>query len=89
MMKSLIQNIKIGIVAVVALVSATSCLEKYPESAIPEGEAMQTFEDAEQFVTGIYSLFKSGALYNGYITLLPDIQTDMVYAVDGYSNQYG
>lgn len=89
MMKSLIQNIKIGVVAVVALVSATSCLEKYPESAIPEGEAMQTFEDAEQFVTGIYSLFKSGALYNGYITLLPDIQTDMVYAVDGYSNQYG
>jgi hypothetical protein len=50
---------------------------------------MQTYEDAEQLVTGIYSMFKSGSLYNGYVTLLPDIQTDMVYAIDGYSNQYG
>ena len=50
---------------------------------------MTTYEDAEQIVTGIYSMFKSGALHNGYLTVLPDIQTDMVYAVDGYSNQYG
>ena len=47
---------------------------------------MQTFDDAEQTVTGIYSLLKSSALYSGYLTILPDLQTDLVYAVDGYTN---
>ena len=89
MMKRLKYNLKISIVAVVALLATTSCLDKYPGSAILEEQSMQTYEDAEQLVTGIYSKFKSGSLHNGYITLLPDIQTDMVYAVDGYSNQYG
>ena len=89
MMKSLIYNIKIGVVAVATLLTITSCLEKYPESAILVEKSMQTYEDAEQLVTGIYSQFKSGALHNGYITILPDIQADMVYAVDGYSNQLG
>lgn len=68
---------------------AVSCLDKVPGSAIPEQQAMQTFDDAEQTVTGIYSLFKSGALYSGLLTILPDLQADMVYAVDGYSNTYG
>lgn len=88
-MNRVIHNIKVGIVAVVATILATSCLDKYPGSAISEEKAMMTYEDAEQFVTGIYSIFKSGSLHNGYLTVLPDIQTDMVYAVDGYSNQYG
>lgn len=48
-----------------------------------------TFEDAEQTVTGIYAMLKSQSLYSGYLTLLPDIQADLVYAVDGYSNTYG
>ena len=89
MMKSIKYNLKITLIAVVALFTATSCLDKYPGSAILEENAMQTFDDAEQFVTGIYSKFKSSALHNGYLTVLPDIQTDMVYAIDGYSNQYG
>ena len=89
MMKSILYNIKVCVVAVAALVSATSCLDKYPGSALLEEKAMYTYEDAEQFVTGIYSIFKSGSLHNGYLTVLPDIQADMVYAIDGYSNQYG
>ena len=28
-------------------------------------------------------------LYSGNLTLLPDIQSDLVYAVNGYSNTYG
>ena len=67
----------------------TSCLDKMPESAVPVDEAMQSYNDAEQTVTGIYSMMKSSALWSGLITLLPDIQTDLVYAVDGYSNTYG
>ena len=84
----MLKSIKILFVALTAL-CAVSCLDKVPQSAIPQQQAMQTFDDAEQTVTGIYSLLKSGALYSGYLTILPDLQTDLVYAVDGYSNTYG
>ena len=76
--------------AVIAIASCmTSCLEKLPGDAIPEAEGMKTFNDAEQTLTGIYSAWMSGALYSGYLTLLPDIQADMVHAVQGNSNTYG
>lgn len=84
----MLKNVKILFVALTAL-CAVSCLDKVPQSAIPQQQAMQTFDDAEQTVTGIYSLLKSSALYSGYLTILPDLQTDLVYAVDGYSNTYG
>ena len=89
MMKSIIYNIKVCIVLVAAAMVATSCLDKYPESAIQTEKAMKTYDDALQINTGIYALLKSSSLYTGYLTLLPDIQTDLVYAVDGYSNQLG
>ena len=66
-----------------------SCLEKMPGDLIPESEGMKTLSDAEQTLNGIYSAYMSGALYSGYLTLLPDIQTDFVYAVKGNSNTYG
>ena len=72
------------------LVGATSsCLDKLPESAIPEGEAMQTFEDAEQILTGIYAGLKSSSLFSGTLTVMPDIQADLAYAVEDFSNTYG
>lgn len=82
-------HIKHLIVALVVALTATSCLDKEPGSAIPTDEAMQSFNDAEQTVTGIYALMKSSALWSGYLTLLPDVQTDLVYAVEGYSNAMG
>lgn len=76
--------------AVIALsFTLTSCLEKIPGDFIPEDEGMATLADAEQTLTGIYSAYMSGALYSGYLTLCPDIQSDLVYAVQGNSNQYG
>ena len=69
--------------------SVSSCLDKYPEDAILAGDAITTIDEADQAVVGIYSSFLSGALYSGYLTLLPDIQTDLVYAVNGYTNTYG
>ena len=66
-----------------------SCLEKLPGDYILEEEAMQTLSDAEQTLTGIYTAYMSSALYSGYLTLCPDIQADLVYAVQGNSNQYG
>ncbi len=67
----------------------SSCLEKIPGDYIPEEDSMKTLDDAEQILTGIYTAYMSGALYSGYLTLCPDIQADLVYAIQGYSNQYG
>ena len=67
----------------------TSCLDKFPQDEIPAGSAITTIEDANQAVIGIYNAWLSGALYSGYLTLLPDLQTDFVYAVNGYTNTYG
>ena len=69
--------------------SATSCLDKLPKDSIPEDEAMQSLSDAEQTTTGIYATLKSSALFSGALTLAPDLQTDLAYAVEGNTNVYG
>lgn len=71
---------------------ATSCddfLTRYPDTAIPEKEAMLTLADASDVVLGIYSSFKNSGLYSGALTIAPDLQADYVYAVNGFSNAYG
>lgn len=89
MMKN-IHNILTKAAAVIAVVlGMVSCLDKLPGDAIHISEGMKTFSDAEQTLTGIYSAYMSGALYSGYLTLLPDIQADLVHAVEGNSNTYG
>lgn len=83
------KNIKIYILAFMMLFGMNSCLDKYPEDAVLEKDAIATVDHVDQAVIGIYSSFLSGALYSGYLTLLPDIQADLVYAVNGYTNTYG
>ncbi|MCM1150732.1 MAG: RagB/SusD family nutrient uptake outer membrane protein [Alistipes sp.] len=85
----MLRNIKICFTAFALLIGAVSCLEKYPGQAIPEDQGMQTYNDAEQHVVGIYASLKSSALFSGYLTLLPDIQSDLVYAAEGNTNIYG
>lgn len=83
-------NIIIKAAAVIAVsFGLSSCLEKYPGDAILESDGMKTFNDAEQTLTGIYAAYMSGGLYSGHLTLLPDIQADLVHAVQGNSNTYG
>lgn len=82
-------RIKNYILMLAAALCAVSCLDKYPEDAVLENEAIVTVEQADQAVIGIYSAFLSPALYSGYLTLLPDIQADFVYAINGYTNTYG
>ena len=74
---------------IAAATLATSCLEKYPEYAIPADKAINTLEELDQAAIGLYDAFKSSALYSGYLTLLPDLQCDLAYAVNGYTNTYG
>ena len=89
MMKK-IQYIIMKAAAVIAVaLGLSSCLEKLPGDYILEEEGMQTFADAEQTLTGIYTAYMSSALYSGYLTLCPDIQADLVYAVQGNSNTLG
>ncbi len=68
---------------------STSCLEKYPSDSLLESESMQTLSDAEQTLNGVYATMKSSYLYSGSMVLAQDIQADVVYAVDGFSNAYG
>ena len=96
-MKTFLRNMKLYAMLLIAAISLTSCLDKVPESALLEEEVMQptpgnpnkSFNEAEQFLSGIYASMMSGALWSGYLTLVPEIQADLVYAVDGYSNTYG
>lgn len=70
-------------------VSCEGFLEKDPDGAIPKEDVLKTPDDVEPYIMGVYSAFKNSALYSGILTLAPDIQADLMYAVNGYSNQYG
>lgn len=85
----MLRNIKYLLAALLLIAGTSSCLEKFPESSIPEEEALQSYEDAEQLVTGIYAGLLSSSLFSGNLTVMPDIQADLVYAVEDFSNVYG
>lgn len=85
----MIRKIQTIILLAVIALGSTSCLEKHPENAIPTNKALQTVDDVNQAILGIYAGFKSSALYSGVMTICPDIQADMVYAVEGNTNTYG
>ena len=89
MMKRLYNAMLKALAISAAAFGLVSCLEKSPGDFILEDEGMMTFDDAEQTLTGIYAAFKSSGLYSGYLTLVPDIQADLAYAVQGNSNTYG
>ena len=89
MMRKTYNNIIKAAAVIAVSFGLSSCLEKYPGDAILESDGMKTFNDAEQTLTGIYAAYMSGGLYSGHLTLLPDIQADLVHAVQGNSNTYG
>ncbi len=83
---------KIFIISIVLsgfLFSCDDFLEKYPHSDVAMDQALQTEDDLQVGVNGVYSAFKSAAYYGRYFTVYPDILTDEVAAVNGFSNQLG
>ena len=89
MMKNIYMNfVRVAAVIAVAL-GLSSCLEKTPGDYIPEAESMNSLNGAEQVLTGIYTAYMSSGLYSGYLTLCPDVQSDLVYAVQGNTNTLG
>lgn len=82
----------LAIIALVLSAGFTACdLDRYPDNGIPEEEVLSTPDpqEAQQVIFGIYSGLKSGGLYSGTMTLGPDIQSDLLQAVVGFSNIYG
>lgn len=71
-----------------AVLLCSSCLDKVPSDAIMTDKSMTSYSEAEQVLYGIYSDWKSSSLYSGLLTLLPDIQCDLVYAINGNTNTY-
>ena len=82
------RNILFGAAVALLMGSCSGFLDRYPESAIPEENAMKTLDDCSGVVTGIYSAFKNSALYSGRLALLPDIQADMAFASSTNMGQY-
>ena len=70
-------------------VSCDDFLTEMPETAVVEGEAMTDIKSAEEIVIGVYSCFKNSSLYSGDLVQATEIQTDLLYAAIGYSNQFG
>lgn len=87
-MKKIYRNIISVFAAALLAICVSSCLEKEPSDAIRLEDAMNTYEEAEQVLVGIYADWKSAALYSGLLTILPDIQADLVYAINGNTNAY-
>ena len=85
----MIKKFKLYILLVAVAFSTVSCLDKMPDDSIPFDESIRTVDDVNLAVIGIYDTFKSSALYSGNLTLLPDLQTDFVYGVNGNTNTYG
>ncbi len=89
MMKNIYMKFVRVMAATAVALGLSSCLEKTPGDYIPETESMTSLNGAEQVLTGIYTAYMSSGLYSGYLTLCPDIQSDLVYAVQGNSNTMG
>ena len=85
----MIQKIKTYAVLTAAVFTLSSCLDKYPEDSIPSDAALTTVSEVNEAIIGIYASFMSSSLYSGNLTLLPDIQTDLVYGVNGNTGVYG
>ena len=86
------KKIIIYIVSLTALFAFSSCedfLDKRPETSVGSEDAITTMDDANLALNGVYAHFKTGSYYGRNMVVVPDIMTDAVLAIVGYSNTYG
>ena len=84
------KNIKIGLIALVIVLSTfTSCkkLDLFPYNSIERGQSFKTILDARSWNLGLYSNFR-GRLSGGFVTTA-DIQADQLNATLDYGNRNG
>ncbi len=78
-------------IVLIASVFLTGCqdfLVKYPHDALPIENAFTTEDDIEVALRGVYSAFKSASYYGRNFVVIPDIMTDQVISVLGFSNEF-
>jgi len=79
----------IGIFFGLVLTSCQDFLEKYPHSDVAMDQAILTEDDVQTAINGVYNDFKSDYYYGRYFVVYPDVMTDEVASIIGFSNQLG
>lgn len=87
-MKTIIKNTLIGVL-IFGLSGCSGFLDEFPDSGIAQEEAVQSMADMEKALVAVYAMTKSGRLFSGSMTLLPEIQCDGMYAIIGNGNLMG
>lgn len=80
------------ILSVLVISMLTACedfLVKNPADSVIADDAIESIEDAQVALHGVYSTFKSTAYYGRYFVAHADVLTDQSQSVIGYSNQLG
>lgn len=73
---------------IAAAVFATSCnLDKYPYNAINTEDAMESYDDCQAFLNGLYAGMKY--CFTGYFIYVPELQADSFHAVRNFGNFEG
>ncbi|MGL5683649.1 MAG: RagB/SusD family nutrient uptake outer membrane protein [Marinifilaceae bacterium] len=63
-------------------------LEEKPEGVLPMEDAIESVDDCEKFLTGVYSSFKQSNSIAGAGILAPELQTDMMLLVLGNQQNF-
>lgn len=83
------KNIILSLVAISMLTACEDFLVKDPADSVITELAIESIEDAQVALNGVYATFKSTSYYGRYFVAHADVLTDQVQSVIGYSNQLG
>lgn len=78
----------IVLISSILLTGCENFLVKYPHDSLPIENAFNTEDDIEVALRGVYSAFKSSAYYGRNFVVIPDLMTDQVMSVLGFSNEF-
>ncbi|MEN8158430.1 MAG: RagB/SusD family nutrient uptake outer membrane protein [Bacteroidota bacterium] len=79
----------LSILIIGALSACEDFLVKDPADAVISEVAIESLEDAQIALHGVYATFKNTAYYGRYFVAHADVLTDQLQSVIGYTNQLG